>query len=78
MKKKESTLDTSGLRCPMPILHAKRALAKMDVGELLRVITTDTSAPADFDAMLRHTGHALLESIEQDACHEFLIRKGWT
>ena len=76
MKTKESTLDTSGLRCPMPILHAKRALAKMDVGELLRVIATDSSAPADFDAMLRHTAHSLLESIEQDARYEFLILKG--
>lgn len=72
----ETTLDTSGLRCPIPILHAKRALAKMQVGELLRVIATDLSAPEDFDAMLQHTAHSLLESVEQDARFEILIRKG--
>jgi TusA-related sulfurtransferase len=72
----ETTLDTSGLRCPIPILHTKRALAKMQVGELLRVITTDLSAPKDFDAMLQHTPHSLLGSVEQDARFEILIRKG--
>lgn len=76
MTEEESTLDTSGLRCPLPILHAKRALAKLEAGKLLRVIATDSSAPEDFDAMLRHTAHTLLEKIEQDARYEFLIRKG--
>ena len=76
MTEKEITLDTSGLRCPLPILHTKRALAKLEVGRLLRVIATDASAPEDFDAMLRHTAHTLLERIDQDARYEFLIRKG--
>ena len=76
MSENETTLDTSGLRCPLPILHAKRALAKLEVGKLLRVLATDASAPEDFDAMLRHTQHTLLESSEQDARYEFLIRKG--
>jgi tRNA 2-thiouridine synthesizing protein A len=76
MIEKETALDTSGLRCPLPILHAKRALAKLEVGGLLRVIATDPSAPEDFAAMLRQTAHTLLEKIEQDAHYEFLIRKG--
>ncbi|MBT5031689.1 MAG: sulfurtransferase TusA family protein [Proteobacteria bacterium] len=76
MTERETILDTSGLRCPLPILHAKRALAKLAVGELLRVIATDPSASDDFDAMLAYTEHALLEKIEQDSRWEFLIRKG--
>ena len=76
MVEQETTLDTSGLRCPLPILHAKRALAKLAEGNLLRVIATDPSASDDFDAMLSHTEHTLLETIEEESRWEFLIRKG--
>ncbi len=76
MTEQETILDTSGLRCPLPILHAKRELAKLATGELLRVISTDPSASADFDAMLSHTEHTLLEKTEQNSHWEFLIRKG--
>ena len=34
-------LDARGLNCPLPILKAKKALAEMASGEILRVIATD-------------------------------------
>ena len=36
-----------GLCCPMPVLHAKKALAKMAGGTLLRVVSTDRHSLAD-------------------------------
>ena len=53
-------VDARGLNCPLPILRAKKALAALDSGQLLRVVATDPGAPRDFDAFCRQTGHALL------------------
>lgn len=55
-------LDLTGLKCPLPILRAKKALATLEVGQILSVRTTDPGAPDDFAAFCRQTGHQLLTS----------------
>ena len=47
------TLDLKGLRCPLPILKTKKALAQMQAGEVLTVLATDGGAPGDFEAFCR-------------------------
>ena len=54
-------LDTRGLNCPLPILKAKRALADMGSGQLLRVVSTDPGSVRDFQAFARQTGNELVE-----------------
>ncbi len=54
-------LDTRGLNCPLPILKAKKALADMGSGELLRVVSTDPGSTRDFQAFARQTGNELVE-----------------
>ena len=54
-------LDTRGLNCPLPILKAKKALADMVSGELLRVVSTDPGSMRDFQAFARQTGNELVE-----------------
>ncbi len=54
-------LDTRGLNCPLPILKAKKALAEMVSGELLRVVSTDAGSVRDFQAFARQTGNDLME-----------------
>ena len=34
----DKELDTRGLNCPLPILKAKKALAEMTTGQLLKVV----------------------------------------
>ncbi|HEY8877134.1 TusA-related sulfurtransferase [Pelomonas saccharophila] len=53
-------IDTRGLNCPLPILKAKKALAEMQSGELLRVVATDPSSTRDFQAFARQTGNELV------------------
>lgn len=57
-------LDTRGLNCPLPILKAKKALAEMRAGELLRIVSTDPGSMRDFQAFARQTGHELVEQTE--------------
>ena len=54
-------LDTRGLNCPLPILKAKKALAGMSSGQLLRVVSTDAGSTRDFQAFARQTGNELVE-----------------
>ena len=53
-------IDTSGLRCPLPLLRAKQALKSMQSGEVLKVLATDPAAKPDFDAMLKHLPHTMV------------------
>ena len=53
-------IDTRGLNCPLPILKAKKALAEMQSGELLRVVATDPGSMRDFQAFSRQTGNELV------------------
>ena len=56
------TLDLRGLKCPLPILRTKKALAQLESGNILTVWATDPGAPDDFAAFCRQTGHQLLAS----------------
>ena len=53
-------LDTRGLLCPLPILKAKKALAELASGDLLKVVSTDPGSARDFQAFARQTGNELV------------------
>ncbi|AVJ27238.1 sulfurtransferase TusA family protein [Achromobacter spanius] len=72
----DQDVDASGLTCPLPILRAKKALAQMESGQVVRVITTDRNAIRDFQAFARQTGNALVAQQEADGrCVHFLRRR---
>jgi tRNA 2-thiouridine synthesizing protein A len=54
-------IDTRGLNCPLPILKAKKALATMASGQLLKVVATDTGSLKDFQAFSKQTGNELVQ-----------------
>ena len=58
----DKDIDLSGLNCPLPVLRAKKALADMASGQVLRVTATDPGAPGDFAAFCRQTGNVLADS----------------
>jgi len=68
-------LDVSGLKCPMPILRTKKALADMASGEVLEIRATDPATREDFAAFARQTGHVLLQLIEADASLVFYLKR---
>ena len=68
-------LDTSGLKCPLPVLKARRAMKELAPGEVLEVRATDPGAVGDFKAFCETTGDALLESRQEGEVYIFMIRK---
>jgi len=68
-------VDARGLNCPLPILKAKKALAELQPGQLLRVLCTDAGSMRDFQAFTRQTGHALVEQTAQGAEFVHVLRR---
>ena len=66
----DKEVDARGLNCPLPILKAKKALATMQSGQLLKVIATDTGSIRDFQAFAKQTGNELVE--QQTVGDEFI------
>ncbi len=71
----DAELDTAGLSCPLPILKAKKALAGLCSGQVLRIIATDPESVQDFKVFSQQLGHTLLEAREDAGQFYFLIRK---
>ncbi len=68
-------LDARGMQCPMPLLHAKRALNGMSSGQRLRVRATDQGSVRDFTVFAAQSGHLLLASEECDGVYTYLLQK---
>jgi len=72
----QKEIDTRGLNCPLPILKAKKALADMTSGQVLKVVATDPGSVRDFQAFARQTGNDLLEQTStNDEFVHFLRRR---
>jgi TusA-related sulfurtransferase len=60
----------------LPILKAKKALADMGSGEILKVISTDPGSTRDFQAFARQTGNELVgQSVEHSDFIHLLRRR---
>ena len=68
-------VDARGLNCPLPILKAKKALADMASGEVLKVVATDPGSVRDFQAFARQTGHELVEQTRTEAEFTHYLRR---
>lgn len=64
--------DARGMKCPLPVLKARRLLRDMEPGDILEIQATDPGAPTDFIHFSETTGNRLLETREEDGL--FIIR----
>ena len=71
----DKELDTRGLNCPLPILKAKKALAEMSSGQLLKVMSTDASSVRDFQAFAKQTGNELIGQESTDGQFIHLLKR---
>ncbi|MEC8275462.1 MAG: sulfurtransferase TusA family protein [Pseudomonadota bacterium] len=67
-------LDLSGLKCPLPVLKARKALREYDDGAEVSVRVTDPKAPADFRALCDTVGHELLSQVAEPGGHRLTLR----
>ena len=74
-KKVDQTVDTCGLKCPMPILRAKKVLATMESGQLLQVLATDPAAVRDFHFFGNQTGNVVVGESEDKGVFSIIVKR---
>ena len=69
----ENVIDARGMRCPMPLLMAKRALLRAKAGDCIRVVASDPGSWRDFHAYAKLAEeHLKAERVgEQEFVYEF-------
>ena len=67
--------DLRGLKCPLPVMKARKRLSAMPAGARLWVETTDPLAVIDIPHFCHEDGHSLETSERVETGHRFLIRK---
>jgi len=73
--KADTALDLTGLKCPLPVLKARREINQMAPHAVLKVTADDPAAPLDFEHFCHTGGHDLLSSTEQAGIFTFYIGK---
>lgn len=71
----ETILDLRGLRCPTPVLRAKKALRNVSIGGVLVLECTDPLTTIDIPHFVNQTGHELSGQERQNDLYVFRIVK---
>jgi tRNA 2-thiouridine synthesizing protein A len=71
----DQELDTCGLNCPLPILKTKKALATMESGQMLKIISNDCGSVKDMASFANQTGHELVSQSEEDGKYFYFMKK---
>ena len=54
-------LDVKGLKCPVPIVRAKKEIDLMQAGDVLEVLATDPGSVSDFQGWAKTSKLAVLK-----------------
>jgi tRNA 2-thiouridine synthesizing protein A len=71
----DEMLDLRGLKCPLPALLTKKALARLGPGTALTVLADDPMSVVDIPHMCHSEGHAVDGVASRDGYSEFSLRK---
>ena len=71
----DTTINLRGLKCPLPALRARKALTKLNAGDLLIAECTDPLTEIDIPNLVRETGDSLEATRRHDDAIVFHIRK---
>ena len=71
----EKTINLRGLKCPLPALRARKALAALKPGDVLIAECTDPLSAVDIPYLVNQTGDELVSSAREEDVLVFRIKK---
>ena len=71
----DKSYDFRGLKCPLPVLKARRALNNLDKGQVIKILADDPAANLDFKHFCEVSGNILVNNTEEDKNLIFFIKK---
>ena len=67
MIESDTTLDTLGYFCPMPIIMTSKKIKQLTMGQVLEVLSDDEGIKKDMPAWCQTTGHEKVGLEEEEA-----------
>ncbi|THB64800.1 MAG: sulfurtransferase TusA family protein, partial [Desulfovibrio sp.] len=67
-------VDCRGLSCPMPMLKLKKALDKMEPGQVLHMMGTDPGTKNDIQTGCKKSNAELLDMVDEADCTNYYIK----
>ena len=74
--KQETSIDLSGLICPVPVMRVRQKLNGLSTGSRLLVKASDPTTQKDIPQFCRFMGHELLENYKENDMYHYVIEKG--
>ena len=71
----DKSYDFRGLKCPLPVLKARRALNNLDKGQVIKILADDPAANLDFKHFCEVNGNILVNNVEENKNLIFFIKK---
>ena len=68
-------LDAQGLKCPLPVLRARKKIRNIEPGGSLTVLATDPAALRDFQAFCEQTGHPFVSGVEAGGIYTIVLQR---
>lgn len=72
----EYQLDVNGFVCPHPQIYTKKALEKLQSGEVLELLFDNPSSGESISAMLEKDGNKLIDKKQEEGQYQWRIEKG--
>ncbi len=70
-----TTLDCTGLQCPLPVIKTAQAMKQLGDGQILELLATDPGVEPDMTAWASRTGNELVSISQQDGVFRVLLRR---
>ncbi len=68
-------MDLKGMPCPMPVVKVSQGIKEVEVGEVLKAVSTDPGSLADFPAWARTSGNEILKTDQDGKVITFYIQR---
>jgi tRNA 2-thiouridine synthesizing protein A len=69
-------VDARGSACPGPLLEAKKAMGVVSVGDVVEILSGDSSTKADLPRWAAKVGHEYLGALEDEGFDRIFITRG--
>ncbi|MHB8295430.1 MAG: sulfurtransferase TusA family protein [Acidimicrobiales bacterium] len=70
-----TTLDCTGLACPLPVIKTAQAMKALEGGQVLELLATDPGVEPDMKAWTSRTGNELVSVNQDGKVFHVLLRK---
>jgi TusA-related sulfurtransferase len=68
-------VDCRGRLCPVPVIELAKAMAQVEVGDVVEVLSDDPAAATDVAAWCRMRGQSLVEARPEGEATAYLVRR---